>query len=209
MDKDYCLYYRPGTCAVAPHIALELVKAPYDIYLAEPGDPKLLAANPLGAVPTLMTPDLGPLTQNEAILKYLGIKFPETNLMPNKNLQDQYHFNNWMSFLTGDWHPTFWPYYNWKRFTTEHTPLAQSCITKAALIRIKALTAVIDQHLQKNTYMTENRLTLLDPYAYAIARWIPALIEHDHEFPGINKFIKHMQTLPEVQTVLQQQQLDL
>jgi glutathione S-transferase len=98
------------------------------------------------------------------------MKFPEKSLMPSNHLKDQYHFNYWMSFLTGDWHPTFWPLYNWEHFTTEQAPQTQSCIKTAALIRIKALTAVIDKHLQTNTYMTENRLTLLDPYAYAIAR---------------------------------------
>ena len=52
------LYYSPGACSLAPHVALEEVGAPYEavkVALAkgEQRTPEYLAMNPKGRVPVL------------------------------------------------------------------------------------------------------------------------------------------------------------
>ena len=50
------LYYLAGSCALAPHIALEASGLPYQAVRIERGkqaDPEYLAVNPLGRVPAL------------------------------------------------------------------------------------------------------------------------------------------------------------
>ena len=71
------LYYAPGACSMASHIALEETGAPYQTQLVglaqgEQTKPEYLnKVNPRGKVPALHTDD-GILTENVAILTYLS-----------------------------------------------------------------------------------------------------------------------------------------
>src|SRR5689334_11148815 len=84
--KMYKLYYAPGTCALASHIALEEAGADYtavrlDFKANQQQSPDYLKLNPKGRVPALVT-DRGILTENPAILAYIAQTFPKANLAP-------------------------------------------------------------------------------------------------------------------------------
>src|SRR5271157_3757143 len=84
------LYYSPGACSMAPHIALEEAGAPYTLQLVsipkgEQQAAKYLNVNPRGKVPTLMT-DEGVLTENVAILTYIARSSPHAKLLPDEPL---------------------------------------------------------------------------------------------------------------------------
>src|SRR5258705_4117765 len=81
------LYYAPGTCALASHIALEEAGASYtaerlDFKNGQQTTPQYLAINPKGRVPALVT-DRGTLTETPAILAYIAQSFPQAKLMPD------------------------------------------------------------------------------------------------------------------------------
>ena len=64
------LYYSPGTCALASHIALEEAGAAYtaeriDFKSNQQNSPEYLAVNPKGRVPAMVT-DRGNLTETPA-----------------------------------------------------------------------------------------------------------------------------------------------
>ena len=68
------LYYAPGTCALASHIALEEAGADYtterlDFKATSRHSPEYLKVNPKGRVPALVT-DHGVLTETPAMLAY-------------------------------------------------------------------------------------------------------------------------------------------
>jgi len=71
------LYYAPGACSMASHIALEETGVPYEakpVSLATGEhlkDEYLNNVNPRGKVPALRT-DEGVLTENVAIITYLA-----------------------------------------------------------------------------------------------------------------------------------------
>jgi glutathione S-transferase len=76
------LYYFPGSCALADHVVLEWIGAPYEtvkLDRAAVKSPEFLALNPSGAVPVLVDGDFV-LTQNAAILCYLAELHPVTEL---------------------------------------------------------------------------------------------------------------------------------
>jgi glutathione S-transferase len=55
------LYYSPGACSLAPHIALEEAGAPYALQLVsipkgEQQAPEYLSVNPRGKIPALCAP---------------------------------------------------------------------------------------------------------------------------------------------------------
>ncbi|MGH8445434.1 MAG: glutathione S-transferase family protein [Solimonas sp.] len=115
----YRLYYAPGACSLAPHIALEeLQAAGFADYattrlLLPAGDqrrPEFLAVNPRGHVPVLSfrldeTPDAsaGTLTENLAILRFLATRHPEAKLLPGDAAGDARAWE-WLSWLATDVH---------------------------------------------------------------------------------------------------------
>ena len=80
------LYYAPGTCALATHIALEEAGAPYEAVLVDfrsqsQRSPEYLAVNPKGRVPALVT-ESGTLTETPALLYFVAQRFPNAELAP-------------------------------------------------------------------------------------------------------------------------------
>ena len=76
----YKLYYAPGTCALASHIALEEAGADYkaerlDFKANQQQSPEYLKINAKGRVPALVT-DKGVITETPAILAYVAQTFP-------------------------------------------------------------------------------------------------------------------------------------
>ena len=75
------LYYAPGTCALASHIALEEAGAAYtterlDFKSNQQSSPEYLKVNPKGRVPALVT-DHGVLTETPAMLAFIAQSFPQ------------------------------------------------------------------------------------------------------------------------------------
>jgi glutathione S-transferase len=74
------LFYAPGACSMAAHIVLEESGEKYqpqrmDLSKGEQKTAEYLKIHPLGRVPALKLDDGSPLTENTAILPYLGKRF--------------------------------------------------------------------------------------------------------------------------------------
>src|SRR5688572_13285101 len=93
------LFYAPGSCALASHIALEESGAPYEAERVDLGggqqrSPAYLKLNPKGRVPALAT-DRGVISENPAILAYIAQAFPKAKLAP---LDDPFAFARIQAF---------------------------------------------------------------------------------------------------------------
>jgi len=80
------LYFAPGTCALASHIALRDAGAAYtvariDFKSNQQNSADYLAINPKGRVPALVT-DRGILTETPAMLAFIAQSFPQAALAP-------------------------------------------------------------------------------------------------------------------------------
>ena len=74
------LYYAPGACSLAAHIALEESGEKYearrvDLGKGEQKSADYLKIHPLGRVPALLLGNGEPLTENTAILPYIGKRY--------------------------------------------------------------------------------------------------------------------------------------
>src|SRR5580658_7796826 len=97
------LYFSPGASSMAPHIALHEIGATFEaqslsFHKKEHRAPEYLAINPEGTVPVLMI-DGRPLTEVAGILYYLARRFPEADLLPHDEPEDEAHAISWMSFI--------------------------------------------------------------------------------------------------------------
>ena len=93
------LFYTPGTCARASHIALREAGAEFelqriDFARTEQRSEAYLKINPKGRVPALET-DHGILTETPAILAYIAQLYPNANLAA---LDDPFEFARLQGF---------------------------------------------------------------------------------------------------------------
>jgi GST-like protein len=68
---------------------------------------ELRRLNPLGQVPTLLTPEGKVLTESAAILFYLDDLCPELGLVPREKGWRRTEFFRWLMFLNAAIYPTF------------------------------------------------------------------------------------------------------
>ena len=105
------LYYSPGACSLASHVALEEAKASYttrrvDLKNGEQRSPEYLKINPKGRVPALATEN-GILRESPVILRYIAQTFPAAKLANN---DDNFAFGDMQAFnlfLTATVHIAF------------------------------------------------------------------------------------------------------
>lgn len=105
------LYYSPGACSLADHIILHEIGAPFETEAVNLGTKKtasgadFLAVNPRGAVPALAV-EGGVITQNAAILQYLGDHSDIAAFKPTYGSFPRARLQEALSFC-GDLHSAF------------------------------------------------------------------------------------------------------
>ena len=105
------LYYAPGACSLASHIVaaeagikLELEKVNLKEHRTESGA-DFTAINPKGYVPALKLDDGTLLTENIALLTYLG----DVAGLTQKTGIERYRLLEWLTFITSEIHKSFAP----------------------------------------------------------------------------------------------------
>jgi len=204
------LFYMPGACSLAPHIVLEWIGKPFELGRVEKGktrEPEFLAVNPAGKVPALIEDDGRILTEAEAILLYLAEKFPDEQLGASPTPEAQYEMHKWMSYLTGDVHPAFYPYFVPQRYIADEQQ--HDAIREAAYQQIDACFQLLDRHMSDRTYMVEDRRTVLDPYLFVFCRWGNQLPKPFNDYPHLHGFMIRMADNEGVQAAMQAQSISL
>lgn len=105
------LYYAPGGCSLAVHIALEEAGAPFeatrlDFAAGEQRSAGYLAINPKGRVPALVT-ERGVLTECVAILAWIAQTWPEAELAPSEDPWAFAQMQAFNAFLASSVHPAY------------------------------------------------------------------------------------------------------
>jgi glutathione S-transferase len=96
------LYFSPGACSMASHIGIEECGAAYTehpvlIAKGEQKSTEYAQINPRGKVPALAV-DGRIITENTAILAYLGRCFPEAKLLPTDAVDEASCIAPWRGF---------------------------------------------------------------------------------------------------------------
>jgi glutathione S-transferase len=167
------LYYSPGACSMASHIALEETGAAYTpqpvlIPKGEHQSPDYLKnVNPRGKVPALKTDD-GVLTENVAILTYLARTFPDAHLLPTDPLGLARCLSH-MAYLSNALHPTFARIVRPERIA--HDPAAQEAVKASARETFWGLLQEVDGIIDGNQWVMGSNYTACDPYSLVFYGW--------------------------------------
>ena len=166
------LYYAPGACSLASHIALEEVGIPYetqklDLAAGDQRKPEYLRLNPRGRVPTLVVDD-HVLTENVGIMTYFAGGYPQANLWP-KDTWHQAQAVSTMAWLSNTVHTTFGHVFRPARYADD--PAAQEAIKAKARIAYEEYLKEIDGLLNGKKWCFGNHFTVVDGYLLVFYRW--------------------------------------
>ena len=163
------LYFAPGACSMAPHIVLEEGGEPYDakqVDLAK-GEQKTeayLKIHPLGRVPALRLDNGEPLSENTAILPYLGKRF---GLWPT-DASAEAKALSLIGFFASSVHPAHAHVGRPERYTADNS--AFPGIKDMGLKTFHGYLKQTDAMLDGREWLSD-RYSVLDPYAFVFYTW--------------------------------------
>lgn len=166
------LYYAPGACSFASHIALEEIGIPYetqklDLAAGDQRRPEYLKINPRGRVPTLVV-DGQILTENMAILTYLGGGYPKAGLWPEKTW-DQAKLVSLLAWFSNTVHPSYGHLLRPARYADDKP--SQDSISQKGRAMYWGYLEEIDRMLEGRKWVMGNQYTVGDAYLLVFYRW--------------------------------------
>ena len=191
------IYYTPKSCSIASIIALEWANATYEAIEANTKSEEYKKINPAGTVPALDIGEGKILTENTAILKYIADTHREKNLGADEGVVAEYEFNKLSSFLNG-FHSAFGPYYVPERYTVATDDASIGNVLKAAYNSIDNAMKSMDNLLEGEDYLYNNKKTVLDAYAYVMVRWTDDFEKSWKDYPNVKRFVENFHDDPAV-----------
>jgi len=166
------LYYAPGACSFASHIALEETGIPYetqkmDLMAGDQRSEAYLRINPRGRVPTLVA-DGQILTENVGIMTYLGGGYPDAGIWPKKTW-DQAKLVSTLAWLSNTVHPTYAHIVRTQRYVDDEG--AQEAVKAKARTMFEGYLKEIDSLLEGHKWSIANQFTVADGYLLVFYRW--------------------------------------
>jgi glutathione S-transferase len=193
------LYYSPGACSMASHIALQESGLPYQAVRVDLATHKTSdgadysAITPKGYVPALKLSSGEVLTEGTVLLAYIGELQPTRQLIGAPGTLENYRVREWLAYVGTELHKTVAPLYNPK------TPeVARPIIIERFRDRLR----FVDAALVGRQFLVGDRFTVADAYLFTVLSWAPELGVMLADFPNLASFYQRVQARPAVQTVL-------
>lgn len=198
------LYYAPGACSLAPHIAaceanlaITLVKVDLGKHqLADSGE-DFYAINPRGYVPVLEFDDGTRHTECPALLQYLGEQEAARQLLP-ADARQRLVVTEWLAFVSTELHRNFGLL--WRPDTHEST---RNTVTATLNKRF----AELNERFAQQDYLTGSTFTVADAYAFVVLNWTNFLKMSLADYPHVQAYLGRVAARPGVQKALKEEGL--
>jgi glutathione S-transferase len=139
-------------------------------------DPFYLAMNPNSLVPTLEEEDGFTMWESNSIVRYLAGKHQNRALEP-ADLKARAHAQMWMDWQLSVMAPAITPVF-WGLIRTPPEKRDAKAIEEGRLKSNQLAAEVLERALEKNAYITDNRLSMGDiPIGCEVQRWMRCPIE--------------------------------
>lgn len=193
----YTLYLSKGSSALAAHILMEELGVDYTtderpIPAAAHLEPDFLAINPKGRVPALRTPD-GILTENPAILWYLGERHPEAGLLPSDPFE-RARLQELNAYICATVHIAFAHKQRGHRWSDD--PEVIEAMKPKVAENMRDCAAYIENHALKGDWVLGDAYSVSDPYLFLVPRWLNTCEVDLSEFPRLEAHFEAMKARP-------------
>jgi glutathione S-transferase len=170
----FTLFFSPGSCALASHIALEDAGADYelkrvDFRKTEQRSPEYLEINPKGRVPALRTAR-GIITETPAILAFIAQSFPEARLAPSDDPIGFAQLQAFTSYLCSTVHVAHAHRGRGYRWADEEASFAD--MKRKVPEIVGACFDLIETRMFGGPWAMGEDYTVADPYLFTLAQWL-------------------------------------
>ena len=195
------LYYAPGTCALATHIALEEAGALYEAVAVDfaaqaQRRPEYLAINPKGRVPALVT-EKGTLTETPGLLLFVAQRFPSAELAPLSDPFALAQVQEFNSYLCATVHVAHAHGRRGARWADDAGAI--EAMKRKVPATMTECAELIEQKLLKGPWVMGEQYTICDPYLFTIGTWLEGDGVDTGKLPRVIEHRRRMLARPAVQ----------
>lgn len=166
------LYYSPGACSLAPHVALREIGTAFELVRVSVADKENFSAdylrvNPRGRVPALEI-DGRVVTEAPALLVTIASLKPEADLLPPAGTADFARALEWIAWFSSSLHIAYACYWRPERFLPAGADTA--ALVGHGRATIERMNAEVEERLV-GPWLLGERFSLADVYALPFFRW--------------------------------------
>jgi glutathione S-transferase len=189
------LYYSPGACSFAAHVALVEAGLPYEPVKVDLRTHKLAdgsdyyAVNPKGYVPLLVLDDGTKLTEAAVVLQYIADRKPGA-LAPAFGSIERWKLMEWLNFIATEVHKGFGPL--WYPTTPAET-------REQAIEKLGKRFDFIVAELGSREYLHGNAFSIADAYFFTVLSWHKFLKVDIARWPALVAYLERIGARPSVQ----------
>ncbi len=198
------LYYSPGACSLAPHIAICEAGLPFSGEKVDLKTKKTesggdyLRVNPKGSVPALALDQGGVLTEAAVILQYLADQAPGARLAPPAGTLERYRLMEMLNYVSTEIHKGFSPLWN---------PKASADWKAAAHANLANRLGWLAQALEGKSYLMGDAFTVADAYLFTVLSWGAHVGVDLGKWPALAAYQARVGHRPKVQQALREEGL--
>jgi glutathione S-transferase len=205
------LYYAPGTCALASHIALEEAAANYEaIRLSfkteDQKKPDYLKINPKARVPALVT-DRGVLTETPALLIYIAQTFPAAKLAPLDDPFALAKVQAFNSYLCSTVHVAHAHRMRGTRWTDDAAAIES--MKKKVPQTVGDCFALIEREMFQGPWVMGKDYTVADGYLFTLTQWLGGDGVDINKMPKIAEHFRRVGERPAVRKAVEDETREL
>ncbi len=193
------LYYVPGACSLASHIALREAGVAFEAVKVEgrgqktAGGVDYLTVTPKGYVPALALDDGEVLTEGTAVLPYIGDLNAAAKLAPAHGTMARYRLHEWLGYVATELHKGFGPFF------TPGTTDEQKAAAKASLGKRFDF---VQQSLAGRAFLLGDDFSVADAYLFTVLGWTGYVGIDLGQWPGLKAWHAGVAARPAVQAAM-------
>lgn len=193
------LYYSPGACSLASHIALYETGLPFEAdqiiktTKMTAGGENFMQINPKGYVPAIRLDDGSILTEGAAVLQYIADQRPGSGLAPKAGTMERYRLQEWLTYISSEIHKSFSPMFS-KDAAEEVKSYARNMLGKRL--------GYAETQLANKPYLMGDHFTVADAYFFVVMNWSNIVGFDLAPFPRIKGYLARIAVRPAVQAAM-------
>ena len=179
------LYYAPGACSLASHIALREAGLDFEAVKVEgraqktAGGEDYLKVTPKGYVPALRLDDGSVLTEGTAILPFIADQNPAARLAPAAGTLERYRLHEWLGYINSEMHKNFGAFFA-PGSTDEQKSAARTTLGKRF--------DFVQESMEGRSFLLSEDFSVADAYLYTVLGWCGYVGIDLGQWPGLKAY---------------------
>lgn len=193
------LYFSPGACSLASHIALREAGLDFDLKKVDTKTKKLegggdyYAITPKGYVPALRLDNGQVLTEGTAIMPFIADQSKGAKIAPAAGTLARARLQEWLGYVNSEVHKSFGPLFN---------PAATDEVKKTAVENITKKLDFLEKALAGREYLLDDGYSVADGYLFTILGWTRFVKIDLSKWPALSAYAARIGARPAVQAAM-------